>query len=58
MKTPRLNISWLMALVAIVALDFGLTRILAASRSPFHDLVIVGIVPLVNILALSGPFHN
>jgi hypothetical protein len=57
MKLPRFSIKTLMGLVLIVALDFAMFRLLGPGRGPsvaeFFDLVIVGILPMANIVAIA-----
>lgn len=57
MRFPRFSIKTLMGLVLIVALDFALFRMLGPGWGPwaaqFFDLLIVGALPMANILALA-----
>ncbi len=56
-RFPRISIKTLMGLVLVVALDFALFRMLGPDRAPwaaqFFDLLIVGALPMANILALA-----
>lgn len=54
MNVPRLRISWLMILVAFLAVDFAALRALAVPHGQFGDLFVVGIVPLLNALSICG----
>ena len=59
MKDPRFSISWLMAVVLILALDFGAAR--ALLRSPLFvpdlsDLLVYGALPMVAVLAIGSMY--
>lgn len=51
---PRLRIAWLMAAIALVALDLGAIRGLFEFRDMFSELVGVGVLPMANLLALGA----
>jgi hypothetical protein len=56
LKLPHFSISTLMALVALVALDFGVVRTLFDHRfvpRDVCDLLTFGILPMANVLALG-----
>lgn len=51
---PRLRIAWLMAAIALVAIDLGAIRGLFEFRDMFSKLVGVGVLPMANLLALGA----
>jgi hypothetical protein len=51
LSVPRFRIAWLMVVVAFVALDLGAIRGLFGVRDTFAELVLVGVLPMANILA-------
>jgi hypothetical protein len=56
MKSPRISISGLMALVLIVALDFGAYRAFqdgSALGRDLSDLIVFGALPMANLLAVG-----
>ena len=52
MKTPRFRIAWLMALVALAALNFGAVRGFVDSYTEFYALV-AGCLPMGDVLAVG-----
>ena len=57
MKSPRYSISGLMAMVLILALDFGAVRALLGGPlfvPDLSDLLIYGALPMANILAIGS----
>ena len=54
MKLPKLNIGWLMAIVAVLALDFGAIRAIGRADRILSEYLFVGTMPLANILAFVG----
>jgi hypothetical protein len=53
MKGRRFRIAWVMALIAIAAFDFAVIRTLGDYRSPMGDLLLVGAMPMANVLAVG-----
>ena len=55
MKMPRFRIAWLMAVVAIVVLDFGMMRRWNSDAPGHHtnEVLIVGGLPMANLLAIG-----
>ena len=53
MKAPRFRIAWIMLAVAIAALDFGVMREVVGSRSVRGILLLLGILPMANVLAVG-----
>ena len=54
MNVPRLRISWLMILVAFLAVDFAALRALAVPHIFLGDLFAIGIFPMLNVLLICG----
>jgi hypothetical protein len=52
-KPPRFRIAWIMVAVAIAAFDFTLIRRLLDYRTPAGDFLLVGAVPMANVLAIG-----
>jgi hypothetical protein len=50
-KPPRFRIAWVMLAVAIAAIDFGAIR--ALLYSPAGELLILGALPMANVLAIG-----
>ena len=53
MKIPRFRLAWLMAFVAIAALNFGAMRALLGFNSVTARLLLGGALPMVNVLAVG-----
>jgi len=53
LRAPRFRIAWLMALIAIIALDFGAIRALSGFDFQVAEMVGVGALPMANILAVG-----
>ncbi len=53
MKLPRFRIAWMIAFVAIAALDFGAIRALLGFNSYWAALLLVGALPMANVLAVG-----
>jgi len=53
---PRCRISWLMAIVALVALDMGLIRVFVYYRVHSSALLSMGAVPMANVLVVGWAF--
>ena len=53
MKIPRFRLAWLMAFVAIAALNFAAMRALLGFDSVTARLLLVGALPMVNVLAVG-----
>ena len=51
MRLPRFRIAWVMVAVAIAALDFAAIR--ALPGSPSGELVLLGALPMANVLAVG-----
>jgi hypothetical protein len=52
-KTPGFRIAWMMVFVAIAALDFGAIRALLGIESRMANALLLGVLPMVNVLAGS-----
>jgi hypothetical protein len=52
-KVPRIRIAWIMVAVAIAALDFGVMREVVGSRSARNILLLLGILPMANVLSVG-----
>jgi hypothetical protein len=52
-KLPRFRIAWLMVAVAIAALDFGVMREVVGSRSTRNIGLLLGILPMANVLTVG-----
>jgi hypothetical protein len=52
-KAPRIRIAWVMVAVAIAALDFGVMREVVGSRSARNILLLLGILPMANVLTVG-----
>jgi hypothetical protein len=52
-KGPRFRIASVMALIAIAAFDFTVIRRLVDYRTPTGDLLLVGAMPMANVLAVG-----
>jgi hypothetical protein len=50
---PRFRIAWMMAFIAIAALDFGAIRALLRFNSIAAELLLVGTLPMANVLAVG-----
>jgi hypothetical protein len=56
LKHRKIRIGWLMFVVALVALDFGLGRALMEPPRfgmPLTELLVIGALPMANILACA-----
>ena len=53
MKTPRFRIAWVMVVVAVAALDFAAIRAFLGSKSLAADSLLLGALPMANVLALG-----
>ena len=53
MKIPRFRLAWLIAFVAIAALNFGAMRALLGFNSVTARLLLVGALPMVNVLVVG-----
>jgi hypothetical protein len=62
MRLPRFKISWIMAFVALVAIDLAVVRLVAPFRRPdvgdrhttaVIDALAYGVLPMANILAIG-----
>jgi hypothetical protein len=53
MKAPRFRIAWVMVAVAISALDFWAIRAVLEFPTPKGELLIVGALPMANVLAFA-----
>jgi len=53
MKLPHFRLAWLMAFVAIAALNFGAIRAVTDYRRPISDSLVVGALPMGNFLAFG-----
>ena len=51
---PRFRIAWLMAAIAIVAIDLAAIRGLLGVRDTYANLVGLGVLPMANLLALGA----
>ena len=51
MKAPRFRIAWIMVAVAIAALDFGAIRALLGLESKISNTLLLGVLPMANLLA-------
>ena len=51
---PRFRIAWLMAAIALVAIDLGAIRGLLGVRDTYANLVGLGVLPMANLLALGA----
>ena len=52
-KMPRFRIAWIMVAVAIVAIDFGAIREMFRFDSEIVELLVVGVLPMANVLAVG-----
>jgi hypothetical protein len=52
-RVPRFRIAWAMFAVAIAALDFLAIRTFMDSPSPIDELLLLGALPMMNVLAIS-----
>jgi hypothetical protein len=52
-KVPRFRIAWVMVAIAIVALDFGAIRALIGLNSLAADSLLLGALPMANVLAVG-----
>ena len=53
MKLPRFRIAWVMVTVAIAAFDFMVIRRLVDYRTPTGDFLLLGALPMANVLAIG-----
>jgi hypothetical protein len=53
LKAPRFRIAWVMVAVAIAALDFGAIRALIEFNSRARELLLLGALPMANVLAIG-----
>ena len=53
MKPPRFRLAWIMVAVAIAALDFMVIRRSVDHRTPTGDFLLVGALPMANVLAIG-----
>ena len=53
MKAPCFRIAWLRVAVAIGGLDCGTARVAVKRTDPATDLVVVGVLPMANILLVG-----
>jgi hypothetical protein len=53
MKPPRFRIAWIMVTVAIAAFEFMVIRRLVDYRTPTGDFLLVGALPMANVLAIG-----
>ena len=53
MKPPSFRLFWIMVAVAIVALDFMVIRRSVDYRTPTGDFLLVGALPMANMLAIG-----
>jgi hypothetical protein len=52
-KPPRFRIAWIMVAVAIAAFDFMVIRRLVDYRTPTGDFLLLGALPMANVLAIG-----
>src|SRR4051794_7505293 len=52
-KVPRFRIAWVMAFIALAALNFTVLRVVLDHYNPTSELVAVGAIPMANILAIG-----
>jgi hypothetical protein len=52
-RTPRFRIAWLMVAIAIAALDAGLMREVVGSRSSRNIHILLGSLPMANVLIVG-----
>jgi hypothetical protein len=50
---PRIRISSLMALIAVAAVDFVVAGALIEFRTPMDDLLLLGALPMANVLFIT-----
>jgi hypothetical protein len=53
MKPPRFRIAWVMVTVAIAAFDFMVIRRLVDYRTPTGDFLLLGALPMADVLAIG-----
>ena len=53
MKVPRFRIAWVMVAVAITALDFTAIRTVLDSKSPLGGVLLLGALPMANVLVVG-----
>jgi hypothetical protein len=52
-KIPRFRLVWVMVAVVIAALDFAAIRAVLDSSSNWSEILLVGILPMSNVLAVG-----
>jgi hypothetical protein len=55
MKLLRFSIAWIMAMIAIVAIDFAVIRCLDGTDSLIVKVILIGSIPMASILVLGLP---
>ena len=53
MKPPRFRIAWVMGVIAIIAVEFAVIRIALDNYSPIVELLVLGALPMTNVLAIG-----
>lgn len=53
MKAPRFRIAWVMVAVAIAAINFGVMREVVGSRSSRNIVLLLGSLPMANVLMVG-----
>ncbi len=53
MKSPRFRITTIMLVVAMAALDFGAIRAMPEIGPPTSELLVLGALPMTNVLAVG-----
>jgi len=52
-KAPRFRIAWFMVFIALAALDFRAIRAMPEIGPPTSELLVLGALPMANVLALG-----
>lgn len=53
MKVPRFRTAWLMAFVALVALNLATIKTVLDHRNPFKEMLLMGALPMANTLVIA-----
>ena len=53
MKRPRFRIAWIMAIIAIAAVDIAVVRAVSDHLNPTLELLALGALPMANVLAFG-----